>query len=92
MYHNETGLYTQKIDSPDIELFKTFNPTYKDNHLRQIPVWGGVVNLGDYDSISIHLNNEKQLPNVTTKENGKMYFFFSFPNILDDEEIEVSKP
>lgn len=95
LYRNETGLYQQKIDSPDVELFRSTYPTYMDHHLRHIPVWGGVVHLGDYDSISIYLNNKKHrkyLPNTTAKEDGKMYFFFSSPDNLDHEDIEVSIP
>lgn len=84
--------YQQTIESSDIEIIKAFYPTYKDNHLKQVPVWGGVVILGDADSFSIHIKNKKEAPNLTAKIDGKMYFFYSSSDLKDDDEIEVTKP
>ncbi|PAD76253.1 hypothetical protein CHH67_12865 [Paenibacillus campinasensis] len=84
--------YQQKIESTDIEIIKASYPTYKDNHLEHIPVWGGVVILGDEDSFSIRIKNKEQVPNLTAKIDGKMYFFYSSPDLNDGDKIEVTKP
>lgn len=91
LYYHGTGFYLQE-ESPDVELVKTFYGSYKDNSPTHIPVWGGLVNIGDENSFSIRSKNKVHSPNLAAEVDGKIYFFFSSPEITGEDTIEVTKP
>lgn len=90
LYHHEAGAYPQAGFS-DVELVKTYYGTYTNGKPALIPVWGGFLAIDEGNSFSIRSKNQEYSPNLMTRVDGKIYFFFSSLDITDRDSIEVIK-
>ncbi|MGG6313667.1 hypothetical protein [Paenibacillus macerans] len=88
-YINEKGLYINKNNSPNLDVIRSISPTVIDHNPVHLPIFGGVVTLGDEKTFSIRAKEEIRQPTVISKVKEKTYFFFAPTDMTMEDQIEV---